>query len=109
MEERIARQEHCTAVSACLVAAAAMSRIIPIFHGIYSEDSGVYPLGLYLTRGRPATHALTRAGDIPQVLLIYVPPTDPPRPVQPRHGTPPSPATLDNRSTLFEDNIDGEA
>ena len=37
MEERIARQERCAAVMARLVAAAAMSRILPIFHGIYGE------------------------------------------------------------------------
>ena len=35
MEERIARQEHRAAVTARLVAAVAMSWIIPIFHGIY--------------------------------------------------------------------------
>jgi hypothetical protein len=109
MEERIARQECRAAVSACLVAAAAMSRILPIFHRIYGEDSGVYPPGLYLTHGRPATHALTQAGDILQALPIYVPPADQPRPVQPRHATPPSPSTLDDRSTLFEDNVDSEA
>ena len=108
MEERIARQEHRATMTARLVAAAAMSRIIPIFHGIYSEDSGVYPPGLYLTRGRPATHALTHAGDVPQVLPIYMPPVDPPRPVRPRHGTPPSPTALDDGSTLFEDNVDGK-
>ena len=51
MEERIARQERRAAVSARLVAAAVMLRIIPIFHGIYGEDSGMYPPGLYLTRG----------------------------------------------------------
>ena len=51
MEERIARQECRAAVSACLVATAAMSRILPIFHRIYGEDSGVYPPGLYLTHG----------------------------------------------------------
>ena len=51
MEERIAWQEHHAAVSTHLVAAAVMSRILPIFHGIYSEDSGVYPPGLYLTCG----------------------------------------------------------
>ena len=109
MKEQIARQERCAAVSARLIAAAAMSCIIPIFYGIYSEDSRMYPPGLYLTHGRPATHALTQAGDVPQVLPIYVPPADPPRPVRPRHGTPPSPAVLDNGSTLFKDNVDGEA
>ena len=109
MEEWIARQERRAAVTIRLIAAAAMSRIIPIFHGIYGEDSRVYPLGLYLTRGRPATHALTRAGDVPQVLPIYVPPANPPCPVRPRHGTPLSPTALDDGSTLFEDNIDSEA
>ena len=59
MEERIARQECRAAVTAHLVAAAAMSRLLPIFHGLYGEDSRVYPPGLYLTCGRPATHALT--------------------------------------------------
>ena len=108
MEERITRQECCAAVTARLVAAAAMSCIIPIFHGIYGEDSGVYPPGLYLTHGQPATHALTRAGDVPQVLPIYVPPADPPHPVRPHHGTPPSPAALDDGSTLFKDNADGK-
>jgi hypothetical protein len=86
-----------------------MSRIIPIYHGIYGEDHTTYPPGLYLTRGRPATHALTRAGDIPQALPIYVPPADPPRPIRPHHGTPPSPSTVDDGNTLFEDNLDGEA
>ena len=109
MEERITRQECRAAVSTRLVAAAAMSRIILIYHGIYGEDHTTYPLGLYLTRGRPATHALTRAGDIPQALPIYVPPIDPPRPIRPRHGTPPSPSAVDDGSTLFEDNADGEA
>ena len=109
MEERISRQECRAAVSTCLVAAAAMSRILPIFHGIYGEDNVTYPPGLYLTRGWPATHALTRAGDIPQALLIYVPPTDQPHPVRPRHATPPSPSALDDGSTLFEDNVDSEA
>ena len=109
MEERIARQEHRTAVTGRLVAAAAMSRIIPIFQGIYGRDNTTYPPGLYLSRGRPATYALTRAGDVPQALPIYVPSVDEPRPVRPRHGTPPSPAALDDRSTLFEDNVDGEA
>ena len=51
MEERIARQERHAVVSARLIAAAAMSRRIPIFHGIYGEDSRMYPPGLYLTRG----------------------------------------------------------
>jgi hypothetical protein len=109
MEERITRQERRAAVSTRLVAAAAMSRIIPIYHGIYGEDHTTYPPGLYLTRGRPATHALTRAGDIPQALPIYVPPVDPPRPIRPRHGTPPSPSAIDDGSTLFEDNVSGEA
>ena len=109
MEERIARQERHAAVMAHLVAATAMSCILPIFHGIYGKDSGVYPLGLYLTHGRPATHVLTRAGDVPQVLPIYVPPADPPRPIRPRHGTLLSPSALDDGSTLFEDNNDGEA
>ena len=86
-----------------------MSRIIPIFHGIYGRDNTTYPLGLYLSHGRPATHALTRGGDVPQALLIYVPPTDEPCPVQPCHSTPPSPTTLNDGSTLFEDNADGEA
>ena len=49
MEERIARQERHAAMLARLVATTVMSYIIPIFHGIYSEDSGMYPLGLYLT------------------------------------------------------------
>ena len=86
-----------------------MSQIIPIFHGIYGRDNTTYPPGLYLSRGRPATHALTRAGDIPQALPIYVPPVEEARPVRPRHGTPPSPTVLDDGSTLFEDNADGEA
>ena len=86
-----------------------MSRILPIFHGIYGEDHTTYPLGLYLTRGRPATHTLTRAGDVPQALPVYVPPADPPRPVRPHHGTPPSPSAIDDGSTLVEDNVDGEA
>jgi hypothetical protein len=81
MEERITRQERRAAISTRLVAAAAMSQIIPIYHGIYGEDHTTYPPGLYLTRGRPATHALTRAGDIPQALPIYIPPVDPPRPI----------------------------
>ena len=51
MEERITRQERRAAVTACLVAAAAMSCIIPIFHGIYSRDNTMYPLGLYLSHG----------------------------------------------------------
>ena len=51
MEERITQQERRSAVAARLVAAAAMSCILPIFHGIYGEDSGIYPPGLYLTRG----------------------------------------------------------
>ena len=51
MEEQITQQERHAAMSARLVAAAAMLCIIPIFHGIYGEDSGMYPLGLYLTRG----------------------------------------------------------
>ena len=51
MEERVARQEHRAAVGAQLVAATAMSRLLPIFHGIYGQDSGIYPPGLYLTRG----------------------------------------------------------
>ena len=59
MEEWIARQEHRAAVTARLVATAAMSRIIPIFHGIYGRDNTTYPPGLYLSRGRPATHAMT--------------------------------------------------
>ena len=109
MEERITRQEHRAAVSTHLVAATAMSQILPIFHGIYSEDHTTYPLGLYLTRGQPATHTLTQAGDIPQALPIYVPPIDPPRLVQPRHGTPPSPSAVDDGSTLFKDNVDGKA
>ena len=109
MEEQVARQEQCTAVSAHLVAAAAMSHLLPIFHGIYGKSSGVYPPGLYLTRGQPATHALTQGRDIPQALPIYIPPTDQPWPVWPRHGTPLSPSALDNGSTLFEDNNDGEA
>ena len=109
MEEQIIQQERRAAVSTWLVAAAAMSRIIPIYHGIYGEDHTTYPPGLYLTRGRPTTHALTWAGDIPQALPIYVPPADPPRPIRPRHGTPPSPFAIDDGSTLFEDNISGEA
>ena len=109
MEERITRQECRAAISTRLVAAAAMSQIIPIYHGIYGEDHTTYPPGLYLTRGRPATHALTRAGDIPQALPIYVPPINPPRPIRPRHGTPPSPSAIDDGSTLFEDNVSGEA
>ena len=109
MEERIAQQERCAAVTARLVATAAMSRIIPIFQGIYSRDNTTYPPGLYLSHGRPATHALTRGGDIPQALPIYVPPADEPHPVRPHHGTPPSPSALDDGSTLFEDNINGEA
>ena len=91
------------------MAAAMMSRILPIFHRIYGEDSAIYPPGLYLTHRRPATHALTQAGDILQALPIYVPPTDPPRPVRPYHATPPSPSALDDGSTLFEDNNDSEA
>ena len=51
MEERITRQERRAAVSTRLVAAAAMSRIIPIYHGIYGEDHTTYLPGLYLTRG----------------------------------------------------------
>ena len=51
MEERIAQQERRATVSARLVAATAMSHILPIFHGIYGEDSGIYPPGLYLTCG----------------------------------------------------------
>ena len=86
-----------------------MSRIIPIFHGIYGRDNTTYPPGLYLSRGRPATHAMTRGGDIPQALPIYVPPAEEPRPIRPRHGTPPSPSALNDGSTLFEDNVDGEA
>ena len=86
-----------------------MSHLLPILYGIYGEDNGMYPPGLYLTRGRPATHALTRVGDIPQALPIYVPPTDQPRPVQPCHAIPPSPSALDDGSTLFEDNVNGEA
>ena len=109
MEERITRQERHAAVSTCLVATAAKSRILPIFHGIYGEDNATYPLGLYLTCGQPATHTLTRAGDVPQALPIYVPPADPPRPVRPHHATPPSPSAIDDGSTLFEDNVDGEA
>ena len=108
MEERITRQERRAAVSTRLIATAAMSHIIPIYHGIYGEDHTTYPPGLYLTRGRPATHALTRAGDIPQALPIYVPLANPPRPIRPRHGTPPSPSAIDDGSTLFEDNIDGK-
>ena len=109
MEERISRQERHAAISTRLVATTAMSRILPIFHSIYRQDHTTYPPGLYLTRGRPATHALTRAGDIPQALPIYVPPVDPPRPVRPRHSMPPSPSTLNDGSTLFEDNTNGEA
>ena len=109
MEERITRQERRAAVSTHLVATAAMSRILPIFHGIYGEDHTAYPPGLYLTWGRPATHALTRAGDIPQALPIYVPPVDLPRLVRPCHSTPPSPSAVDDGSTLFEDNVNGEA
>ena len=112
MEEQITRQERRAAVLAHLVAAAVMSRIIFIFHGIYGKDSGMYPPGLYLTCGQPATHTLTRVGDVPQVLPIYVLPANPPRPVRPRHGTPPSlpsPAALNDGSTLFKDNVDGEA
>ena len=109
MEERITRQECRAAVSTRLVATATMSRILPIFHSIYGEDHTAYPPGLYLTRERPATHASTRVGDIPQALPIYVPPVDPPHPVRPRHGTPPSPSAVDDGSTLFEDNVDGEA
>ena len=86
-----------------------MSRIIPIFQGIYGRDNTTYPPGLYLSRGRPATHAMTQGGDISQALPIYVPPMDEPQPVRPHHGTPPTPSTLDDGSTLFEDNIDGEA
>ena len=51
MEERITRQERRAAVSVHLVAATTMSRILPIFHSIYGENSGIYPPGLYLTRG----------------------------------------------------------
>ena len=109
MEERIARQECRAAVTAHLVAAAAMSRIVPIFQGIYGRDNTTYPPGLYLSRGRPTTHALMQGGDIPQALPIYVPPTDEPCPVRPCHGTPPSPSALDDGSTLFEDNVNGEA
>ena len=86
-----------------------MSCIIPIYHSIYGEDHTTYLPGLYLTWGQPATHTLTRAGDVPQVLPIYVPPADPLCPIRPRHGTPPSPSAIDNGSTLFEDNVDGEA
>ena len=109
MEERITRQERRAAVSTRLVAATAMSRIIPIYHGIYGGDHTTYLPGLYLTWGRPATHAQTQAGDFPQALPIYVPPANPPHPIRPRHGTPPSPSTIDDGSTLFEDNVDGEA
>ena len=59
MEERIVQQERRSTVSARLVAAATMSRLLPIFHGIYGEDSGIYPPGLYLTHRQPATHVLT--------------------------------------------------
>ena len=109
MKEQVAQQECCATVSTRLVAAAAMSHLFPIFHRIYSWDSGVYPPGLYLTQGRPTTHALTRLGDVPQALPIYVPPADQPLPVRPQHGTPPSPSALNDGSTLFEDNVDNEA
>ena len=109
MEERVTWQEQCAAVGTHLVAAAAMSCLLPIFHGIYGEAGGVYPPGLYLTRGRPATHSLMRGEDIPQALLIYIPPTDQLQPVWPHHGTPPSPSALDDGSTLFKDNNNGEA
>ena len=59
MEEQVAQQEHRTTISARLIAATAMSHLLPIFHGIYGENSKTYPPGLYLTCGRPATHTLT--------------------------------------------------
>ena len=92
-----------------IAAVHARYRNIPIFCGIYSKDNATYPPGLYLTRGQPATHTLTRLGDVPQALPIYVPPVDPPRPVCPHHAAPPSPSAVDDRSTLFEDNVNGEA
>ena len=109
MEERVVRQEHHAAISTRLMAAAVMSHLLPIFHGIYGTDSEIYPPGLYLTWGQPATHALTQGGDVPQALPIYIPPVDQAQPIRPRHGTPPSPSALDNGSTLFKDNNDGEA
>ena len=74
IEERVAQEECRAAVSAHLVVAAAMSHLLPIFHGIYGENNSVYLPGLYLTQGRPMTHVLTQGGDVPQALPIYVPP-----------------------------------
>ena len=36
-----------------------MSRLLPIFHGIYGKNSEIYLPGLYLTCGQPMTHMLT--------------------------------------------------
>ena len=109
MEEWVAQQECHAAISMRLVAAAAMSRVLPIFHGIYSEKTTTYLAEVYLSKGQPATLWGVWAKGSPQVLPIYIPPPTQPWPMRPHHTMPSSPSKIDDGFTLFEDNIDGEA
>jgi hypothetical protein len=107
MEECVRREERREAITGRLVAAAVMSRLLPILYGIYGREFENYPAGLYLTRRHPAV--LWRLiEDTPQVIPVYVPPSTPPRPMWPRHAATPSPTDMDAGSVLFEDNVDGE-
>jgi hypothetical protein len=108
MEERIRRRERWETIAGRLTAAATMSRLLPILHGIYSKEFGSYPAGVYLTRRCPAV-LWHPAAEAPPIVSVYVPPPTPPHPIWPCHATTPSPTDLDTGSVLFEDNADGEA
>jgi hypothetical protein len=107
MEERVRREERRQEIAGRLVAAAAMSRLLPILYGIYGREFGNYPAGMYLTRRHPAVLWRPR-GQTPPIVPVYVPPSTPPHPTRPHHATTPSPTDMDAGSVLFEDNADGE-